>query len=186
MIRRTLTLLCLSAAMLAAQAQTIDSVQVEPSRAAVGQAVKLTTQFVVKDTINCKVRVHFGDGEFTDFIVNQTKDVPMVLAHAYKQAGKYNMRVEGRGMTRCMGEAKNVEVNVVPKGVAVAAAPLAVASTPVCPLGWTLTKAGIHKKTGAFTCVAKPQSGVPEPRLSCPGDLTYFENIKKGQLGCRI
>ena len=60
-------------------------------------------------------------------------------------------------------------------------------SKPVlCPEGWTLAKPGQNAKTKAFSCSAKAGTKIPEPRLSCPGDLTYFENSKKGQLGCRI
>lgn len=32
---------------------------------------------------------------------------------------------------------------------------------------------------------AKAGTAVPEKKVSCPGDLTYFENGKKGQLGCK-
>lgn len=170
-----------------ARAQTIDSLKVEPTRAAVGQTVKLTTQFVVKDTINCKVRVHFGDGNFTDFQVNQPKDVPLVLEHSYTKVGKYSVRVEGRGMGRCMGDGINADVDVGYKATAAASTSVVVPAAAVaCPTGWKLTKAGVSKKTGAFTCTAKAKTPVPDPRITCPGDLTYFENIKKGQLGCKV
>lgn len=60
-------------------------------------------------------------------------------------------------------------------------------SKPVlCPEGWTLAKPGQNAKTKAFSCSAKAGAKISEPRLSCPGDLTYFENSKKGQLGCRV
>jgi hypothetical protein len=49
-----------------------------------------------------------------------------------------------------------------------------------------LAKPGVNKKTQAFTCTAKAGTKIPEPKLACPGDLTYFDNSKKGQLGCRI
>lgn len=171
---------------LAAQAQTIDSLKVEPTRAGVGQAVKLTTQFIVKDSINCKVRVHFGDGNFTDFQVNQAKDVPLVLEHSYTKAGKYSVRVEGRGLGRCMGDGINADVEVASKATVAAPANVAPVTAVACPTGWKLTKAGVSKKTGAFTCAAKANTPVAEPRITCPGDLTYFENIKKGQLGCKV
>ncbi len=184
LVSALLSALALSAA---AQAQTIDSLKVEPTRAAVGQPVKLTTQFIVKESINCKVRVHFGDGAHTDFQVNQPKDVPMVLEHSYTKPGKYSVRVEGRGMGRCMGDGINADVEV--GYYKAAAAPTAVvvpAAAMACPTGWKLTKAGVSKKTGAFTCTAKANTPVVDPRITCPGDLTYFENIKKGQLGCRV
>ncbi len=179
---RHMALIATGLLMMGAQAQTIENMKAEPARAAVGQSVKLTTQFVVDKSINCKVRVHFGDGNFTDFMVNQTKDVPLVLEHQYTKAGKYTARVEGRGATRCMGDAINVDVEVQNKGAVAAVA----ATANACPTGWRLTKAGVSKKTGAFTCSAKPNTSVAEPRLTCPGNLTYFENVKKGQLGCRV
>jgi hypothetical protein len=58
--------------------------------------------------------------------------------------------------------------------------------TALCPEGWTLAKPGQNAKTKAFTCSAKVGTKIPEPRLNCPGDLTYFENSKRGQLGCRV
>lgn len=171
---------------MAAQAQTIDSLKVEPNRAAVGQTVKLTTQFIVKDSINCKVRVHFGDGNFTDFQVNQPKDVPLVLEHSYTKPGKYSVRVEGRGLGRCMGDGINADVEVGYKATSAATSVVVPAAAVACPTGWKLTKAGVNKKTGAFTCSAKANTPVVDPRITCPGDLTYFENIKKGQLGCKV
>jgi len=185
-IVRHIALIATGLLVMGAQAQTIESAKAEPARAAVGQAVKLTTQFVVDKSINCKVRVHFGDGNFTDFMVNQTKDVPLVLEHAYTKAGKYTARVEGRGATRCMGDAINVDVDVQNKVAVTAVAATTAVTAVACPAGWRLTKAGVSKKTGAFTCAAKPNTPVVEPRLTCPGELTYFENVKKGQLGCRV
>lgn len=185
-IARHIALFATGLLMMGAQAQTIESMKAEPTRAAVGQPVKLTTQFVVANSINCKVRVHFGDGNFTDFMVNQTKDVPLVLEHSYAKAGKYTTRVEGRGAAHCMGNAINVDVEVQNKGAVAVATPTSAVAAVACPAGWNLTKAGVNKKTGAFTCAAKPNSPVAEPRTTCPGDLTYFENVKKGQLGCRV
>ena len=55
-----------------------------------------------------------------------------------------------------------------------------------CPEGWALAKPGVNPKTKAFSCTAKPGTKIPEPRIVCPGDLTYSENSKKGQLACRL
>jgi hypothetical protein len=70
--------------------------------------------------------------------------------------------------------------------VAVPSAAAAAGKPTLCPDGWTLAKPGQNAKTRAFSCSAKAGTKIPEPRLNCPGELTYFENIKKGQLGCRI
>ena len=68
---------------------------------------------------------------------------------------------------------------------AVAPAGKAVASGPKCPEGWKLAARSVNKKSGAFACSAKAGTAAPAQRLECPGSLTYFENTKKGQLGCR-
>ena len=56
-------------------------------------------------------------------------------------------------------------------------------ATPQCPAGWTLNSKSVSKKTGAFTCQAAP--GTKPVKVSCPGDLSYFENERKGLMGCR-
>jgi PKD domain len=170
-------------------AQKLTGLAVAPAKAEVGQAVKVTTSFeVANDHINCKVRVHFGDGATNDFQVNQAKDVPLVLEHTYAKPGSYKLRVEGKGGSKCLGEDQHATLDVVAK--AEAAKPAAAAkpgsTASVCPAGWALTKAGVAKKTGAFTCTAKAGTAIPEPKVTCPGDLTYFDNAKKGQLGCRV
>ncbi|HEX5372461.1 MAG TPA: hypothetical protein VFW84_06970 [Aquabacterium sp.] len=174
-----------------AQAQKLTGVTVEPAKAEVGQTVKATSSFEVSNgAINCKVRVNWGDGKSRDFHINQEKDVPLVLDHSYAKPGKYDVRVEGKGGIKCMGADQHATVEVVAKGAkttgkAAAAASAASATASVCPTGWKLTKAGVSKKTGAFTCTAKANTPIPEPKVACPGDLTYFDNVKKGQLGCR-
>ena len=34
--------------------------------------------------------------------------------------------------------------------------------------------------------IAKAGTATPDKKPACPGDLTYFENSKKGQMGCRV
>jgi hypothetical protein len=58
--------------------------------------------------------------------------------------------------------------------------------TSPCPEGWALAKPGVNAKTKAFSCTAKPGTKIPEPKIACPGALTYSENSKKGQLACRV
>ena len=183
-----LALAALSTLSLSVQAQKITALQVEPAKAEVGQTVKVITSLDVSNTVNCRVRVHFGDDQTNDFQINQSKDVPLVLEHAYAKPGKYALRVEGKGASKCMGEDQHTTLDIVAKPVAAkkptTAASAAAAS--VCPTGWKLTKAGVSKKTGAFMCTAKAKTPIPEPKVVCPGELTYFENVKKGQLGCRV
>jgi hypothetical protein len=190
MIRKTLlAAVALIVAAANVQAQKLSGLVLEPAKIEVGQSVKATTNFEVSNgAINCKVRVHFGDGATDDVTINQAKDVPLVVTHAYTKPGKLDFWVEGKGGNKCLGEDQHATLEVVakpeaPKPVA-AAKPAAPAS--VCPTGWALTKAGVAKKTGAFTCTAKAGTAIPEPKVTCPGDLTYFDNAKKGQLGCRV
>jgi hypothetical protein len=75
---------------------------------------------------------------------------------------------------------------VATASVAAPSAAAAARKPTLCPEGWTLAKPGQNAKTKAFSCSAKAGTKIPEPRLNCPGSLTYFENIKKGQMGCRI
>ncbi len=182
-----LALAALSTLSLSVQAQKITALQVEPAKAEVGQTVKVITSLdVSNNTVNCRVRVHFGDGQSNDFQINQAKDVPLVLEHAYAKPGKYALRVEGKGASKCMGEDQHTSLDIAPKAAASKAATAASAAASVCPTGWKLTKAGVAKKTGAFTCTAKAKTPIPEPKVVCPGELTYFDNVKKGQLGCRV
>lgn len=177
--------LCLS--LPAAHAQKIEGLKVEPAKAEVGQAFKATTSFeVTGNAINCVVRLHWGDDHEQDFNVNQEKDVPLVLEHSYAKAGKYEVMVEGKGGKKCLGKAQAAMVEVTAANAALAAsAKPSAAAVPVCPTGWKLVK-GSLKKNGAFTCSAKAHTAIPEPKLTCPGDLSYFDNVKKGQLGCRL
>lgn len=182
-----LALAALSTLSLSVQAQKITTLQVEPTKAEVGQTVKVITSLDVGNgTVNCRVRVHFGDGQTNDFQINQPKDVPLVLEHAYAKPGKYALRVEGKGASKCMGEDQHTTLDIAPKAAVSKAAAAASAAASVCPTGWKLTKAGVTKKTGAFTCTAKAKTPIPEPKVVCPGELTYFDNVKKGQLGCRV
>lgn len=179
----------LALSMSVAQAQKVEALKVEPARAEVGHPVKATTSFeVTNNAINCVVRLHWGDGHEQDFNVNQAKDVPLVLEHSYAKAGKYQLMVEGKGGKKCLGKDQVAAVDIV--------APAPMASTALkpsstlavvasCPTGWKLVK-GSSKKNGAFTCSAKANTPIPEPKLTCPDELTYFDNVKKGQLGCRI
>jgi hypothetical protein len=169
------------------------------------RGVKATVSFDAADTPNCGIRINWGDGQSTEIQINQTKDVPAISSHTYAKAGNFNVMVEGKkagNSFKCSG--KNISKTLAVAALSVAsvapvasapkaAAPATPASAPaaakavsLCPEGWTLAKPGQNAKTKAFTCTAKAGTKIPEPKLSCPGDLTYFDNSKKGQLGCRI
>ncbi len=209
---RILKLACVSALALAsaalsgaAFAQMLAGITVEPSSVVQGGSVKATVAIDVMSGINCGMRLHWGDGSSDNVKVNQKKDVPWVASHSYAKAGKYEIMAEGKtqGMVPgCGGKNQKValEVTAPPAPAPVAAAApaaakagavpkattvAAVAPVNPCPDGWKLAKAGVHKTTKAFTCTAAVNTKLPEQRLTCPGNLDYFENSKKGHLGCK-
>ena len=184
---------------MSAQAQTLSGLKVEPAAPKVGEAVKITLDFTNADTPNCGMTIKTGDGRVEEAKINQAKDVPYVLTHTYAKAGNFTVIAEPKrsgSALKCAG--KNIDKVVAVTAAAVVAAPAPVAAAPVaaapaaakpaalCPEGWKIAKPGQNAKTKAFTCTAKAGTKIPEPKVACPGDLTYFDNSKKGQLGCRV
>ena len=172
-------------------AQTLTGATVEPAEIKAGGAVKITANFEVSGAINCGLRIHFGDGNFVDYKINQEKDVPLVVPRTYDKPGDYKLMVETKQvgtLFKCGGKNQVIALKVTP--VAAAAAPAttpskksAAADASHCPSGWKLDKKSVNRKTGAFTCAAP--AGTEPVKVTCPGDLGYFENQKKGVLGCR-
>ena len=190
--RYALRLAALSAVVaLAAQpvtAQTLTSIKVEPASAPVGQPVTLTALFDISKGLNCNVRVRFGDGAQDDFKVNQEKDATMIMKHVYQKPGSYTVDVEPRRklpLPGCLGEQLHAQVAVVAAVASPANAPAKAAAPQRCPEGWTLVAKSVNKKSGAFQCSAKPGTAAPATRPVCSGELSYVENLKKGQIGCR-
>ena len=173
----------------AAPAQTLTGVKVEPAQITAGETVKVTVNFDVESAINCGLRIHFGDGNPVDYKINQKKDVPLVTPRTYSKPGDYQIIAEPKTVMpimKCLGKNQVTTLKVV-----AAAAPAekkggkparTAKASPQCPDGWTLDKKSV-KKSGAYTCRAP--SGTPAVKLACPADLGYFENVKKGQIGCR-
>jgi hypothetical protein len=95
-------------------------------------------------------------------------------------------KTQGMTVPRCGGRNQETIVTVMAASVPAAAQARStkVAVNP-CPSGWKLAQPGVNQKTSAFSCAAAPNARLPEAKVICPGDLTYFENAKKGQLGCR-
>jgi len=192
-LRTWIPALALAATTLGASAQTLKSVQVEQASLAAGGEATVTVQFDIEQALNCHVRVEFGDGAQQNLVVNQAKDATMVLKHSYAKPGSYTVAVLPRTampVLKCTGKDQKAKVTVTAGAVATAPTPAASAAkvataAPACPNGWTLDTKSVSKKTGAFTCKAKAGTAVPDGKLACPGTLGYFENAKKGQLGCR-
>ena len=179
--------------MASAGAQTLLDAKVEPARVQTGQPVKLTANFGNADNPNCGVRVHWGDGQTMDLKINQTKDVPLVAQHSYAKPGPYTVMVEPKTQgiaMKCVGANQRAAVEVVALPPPPASAPAAKAAAgpakgPSCPAPWKLDAKSVNKKTGAYTCTAKAGTAAPTPAPECPGSLTYFQNTKRGQFGCR-
>lgn len=203
--------LSLSAVMLVgAQAQVLGGLTVSPATAKVGEPVTVTANIDITSANYCGFIVFFGDGASVDSYVDSGKVPPFVVTHTYAKPGQYTLALGGRSVQshpNCGGADKSASVTIVeaPKPVAATpapapAAPAATAAAPakaapaakaaataatVCPDKWKLVPKTFSAKTGAYSCSAKPGTALPAEKAVCPGDLTYFENVKKGQFGCR-
>lgn len=188
MNKTLLSALALAACCIAgtASAQKLVGVTVEPATAQVGQTVTAAIDLEVTDTAYCGVRFYWGDGQRDDIKIEDKAALPYRLSHTYAKPGQYRLMAEGKSVTgRMMCTGKNVYATL--NVVAAAPAPKAYGSAAAaqCPQGWHLQAASVNKKTGAYTCTAAPGTPLPATNSACPGDLSYFENSKKGQLGCR-
>lgn len=177
-------------------AQTIAGLTLDKAQVQTGQSVKATVKFDTTEQPSCGLRFYWGDGVTQDIKVVEAKQNPLVLEHTYTKPGTYALMAEGKKVTshlKCLGANARASLTVVADA---ATAPTAsasagktvqqAASTSPCPQGWALQAKSVNKKTGAFTCTAKAGTALPEKKLSCTGDAGYFENAKKGQLGCRV
>jgi hypothetical protein len=176
-------ILCVAACALAPPAfgQALQSLKAEPASAKPGEPVSITATFDISKGLNCNVRFSFGDGATENQKVNQEKDARLTVRHSYAKPGSYTVKVEPKTALptlKCLGSNQQTVVQVV-------AATAAAAAAPGCPQGWKLQARSVNKKTGAYTCSAKVGTPVPADHPACPGGLSYFENGKKGQLGCK-
>ena len=180
---------CAALACVAAGAQSLSGVKVEPAVAPVGAPVTITGLFDSAGNPNCNLRVEYGDGQKRNFKINQEKDVPLITTHVYDKPGTYTVSVLPRTdlpTIKCMGGDRTTTVKIEPVAATV---PVATAKPgaagPSCPEGWKLDAKSVNKKNGAFTCTAKAGTAAPAGKLACPVPLGYFENMSRGQLGCR-
>lgn len=185
-ILKSISVLCFSLLCSAAFAQTLVGVKVDKAQVTAGQPVQASVAFDVANSVNCGIRFDWGDGTGEDIKVEDAQKIPLAMNHTYTKAGDYTIAVTPKKVTSrlgCLGKAQKAMVKV--------SAPAAVAAAPVptvtnaCPAGWTLNTKSVNKKTMAFSCNAKPGTAVPEKKLSCDGSTGYFENVKKGVIGCQ-
>jgi hypothetical protein len=191
---------CFSAVVLAAgfsvlaHAQLIGSVAVSPATVKAGEPVTVTANVDVVSGNYCGFAVFYGDGRNVESYTDASHPTPFVSTHVYEKPGTYTLSMGGRHVEshpNCGGGDKFATVTVTEGAKSAASAAAMAASKPavagaasVCPTPWKLS-GKLNAKTGAYTCVAKAKTALPDPKPACSGDLTYFENTKKGQFGCR-
>ncbi len=192
---KTFAAVLLSLLCSASYAQTLTGFKLDAPQATVGQPIKATIDFEVTNNVFCGVRIDWGDGIGDELKIDKPTKIPYVLSHTYSRAGDYLVTVKPEKVTshlRCLGKNQQSNLKVVAAAVApaalpsVAALPAKVASAKTCPGGWTLNVKSVNKKTQAFTCTATAGTAPPDKKLECSGDTGYFENAKKGILGCRL
>jgi hypothetical protein len=181
-----------------AHAQMLGGLSVSPPAAKVGEPVTVTASIDVVSANYCGFIVFFGDGTSAESVIDVNKPSPFVVSHTYAKAGQFTLSLGGRSVQshpNCGGADKMATVTIT-EAAKPAAAPVAEPAKPAmakttltaataCPAKWKLVSKSFNAKTGAFSCSAKPGTELPKDKTVCAGDLTYFENVKKGQLGCR-
>lgn len=191
MTSRTLASALLAAGLLltgAAQAQVLGAITASSTTVKVGEPVTITANIDVINANYCGFVVGFGDGTFKDAVSDVSTPVPLVITRTYDKPGSYHVTLGGKNVQNrpnCGGAERAVDITVT--GAAKAAAPVAPAAmkaADVCEKPWKLS-GKLNAKTGAFTCAAKPGTALPATKPVCSGDLSYFENMKKGQFGCK-
>jgi hypothetical protein len=174
----------------------IGGLTVNPATVKAGEAVTVTANVDVVSGNYCGFAVFYGDGKSVDGYSDVSHPTPFVSNHVYDKPGTYTLSMGGRSVEshpNCGGGDTFATVTVTEgvRPVAIAA-PVAVAvakpntagMSTLCVAPWKLL-GKFNVKTGAYTCVAKAKTALPYSKPMCPGDLTYFENAKKGQFGCR-
>lgn len=189
-------LLALSLAATGVSAQTLKDMKLDVAQAQTGQKVTATVGLEAADQANCGMRVKWGDGAMTEIRVQDKTAIPYKATHVYAKPGDYQVVADPQKIKSslpCIGKGITIALKVVapappPAPIQAATAPTTMAKPvrgPSCPDNWKLNPKSVVKKTGAYSCTAKAGTATPDRKPNCPGDLTYYENSKKGMLGCR-
>ena len=169
----------------AAQAQVLGKITASSTNVKVGEPVTITANIDVLNATYCGFVVGFGDGSFKDAVSDVNTPTPLVLTKTYDKPGAYHVTLGGKNVQNhpnCGGQERAVDIVVT--GAAAPAAKGAPKMAAACEAGWKMSGKP-NAKTGAFTCGAKPGTAAPANKPQCQGDLSYFENAKKGQYGCK-
>lgn len=167
------------------QAQVLGTITASSTNVKVGEPVTITANIDVINSNYCGFVVGFGDGTFKDAVSDVSNAVPLVVTRTYDKPGSYHVTLGGKNVQNhpnCGGPERAVDITVT--GAAKAATPATAKPGEVCEKPWKLS-GKLNAKTGAFTCAAKPGTALPAAKPACSGDLSYFENTKKGQYGCK-
>lgn len=178
-------LAAISCFALSAHAQVLGAITATPTAAKVGEPVTVSATIDVGSANYCGFVVGFGDSTFKDGVSDVSNATPLVLTHTYAKAGAYHVTLGGKNVQNhpnCGGPERAVDITVT--GAATPAKPMPLKPADVCAKGWKLS-GKLNAKTGSFTCAAKAGTALPAEKPVCKGDLSYFENAKKGQYGCK-
>ncbi len=188
-------LIALSLVATSVSAQTLKDMKLDLAQAQTGQNVTATVGLEAADQANCGMRVKWGDGAITEIRVQDKNAIPYKATHVYAKPGDYQVVADPQKIKSslpCIGKGITVALKVVapppPVPIQAATSPTTMAKPlggPLCPENWKLNLKSVVKKTGAYSCTAKAGTATPDKKPICPGDLTYYENSKKGMLGCR-
>lgn len=179
------TLAAVSCFALSAHAQVLGGITATPTASKLGDPVTVTATIDVVNGNYCGFVVDFGDSSFKDAVSDASNATPLVLTHTYAKAGAYHVTLGGKNVQNhpnCAGQEKAVDITVA--GPVAPAKPMPLKPAEVCAKGWKLS-GKLNAKTGAFTCAAKAGTALPAEKPVCKGDLSYVENVKKGQYGCK-
>ena len=171
-----------------AQAQVLGPITANPMQAKVGETVTVSATIDVVNGNYCGFVIGFGDGSTHDGVSDVSNATPLVVSHTYDKPGAYHVTLGGRNVQNhpnCGGQERAVDITITGAAQPVAGAKLGKPAAPTCPDGWKLVAKSVSAKTGAYSCSAKSGTALPATKPVCPGDLTYSENSKKGQLGCK-
>ena len=165
-------------------AQMIGGLSVSPATAKVGEPVTVSATVDIVGGNYCGFIVFFGDGQSAESYSDVGRPMPFVSTHAYAKAGTYQLSMGGRHVQNhpnC-GGADKLATGTITEAALVA--PVAAAG-PSCPEKFSLVAKSVNAKTGAYTCSSKPVAALPSSKPVCAPKLKYFQDAKKGLLGCR-
>jgi hypothetical protein len=166
-------------------AQVLGTITASSTTVKVGEPVTITANIDVLNANYCGFVVGFGDGTFKDAVSDVSTPVPLVVTRTYDKPGSYHVTLGGKNVQshpNCGGPERAVDITVT--GVATPAKPAVLKASEVCAKDWKLA-GKLNAKTGTFTCAAKVGTALPAEKPVCKGELSYFENVKKGQYGCK-